>query len=116
MPDATRMSDDEFRQLVMRTFREHATRHTEHAERLARYDQLHEEHVARMARMDRQYEKLLEVQLDLARSHDEHEGKMDQLRRMQASQQRTQTLQAETMAQMHLTLDAIKEILRERRN
>ena len=94
-PDAPRMSDDEFRQLVMHTLGEHDTR---------------------LARMDKQYEKLLDVQLDLARSHDEHEGKMDQLRRMQAAQQRTQTLQAETMAQMQLTLDAIKEILRDRRN
>jgi hypothetical protein len=102
MPDPTPMTDDEFRQLVSRTLGEHDTRMAAHE--------------AAMARMDRQFEKLLDVQLDLARSHDEHEGKMDQLRRMQASQQRTQTLQAETMAQMQLTLDAIKEILRERRN
>jgi hypothetical protein len=75
------MTDDEFRQLVQRTLGEHDSRHADHE--------------ARMARMDRQYEKLLEVQLDLARSHDEHEGKMDMLR---------------------ATLDAIKELLRERRN
>lgn len=103
------MSDNEFRQLVQRTLGEHDSRAAEHAERMAA-------HEARMAGMDRQYEKLLEVQLDLARSHDEHEGKMDHLRRMQASQQRTQTLQAETMAALQLTLDAIKEIVRERRN
>jgi hypothetical protein len=72
--DTPRMTDDEFRQLCMRT--------------LAAHD-------ARMARMDRQYDKLLEVQLELARSHDEHEGKMEQMR---------------------LTLDAIKELLQERRN
>ena len=103
------MTDDEFRQLVQRTLGAHDSRHAAHEARMAA-------HEAAMAKMDRQYEKLLEVQLDLARSHDEHEGKMEQLRRMQASQQRTQTLQAETMAQMQLTLDAIKEILRERRN
>jgi hypothetical protein len=77
----TRMSDDEFRQLVQRTLGEHDTRMAAHE--------------AAMTKMDRQYEKLLEVQLDLARSHDEHEAKMDLMR---------------------ATLDAIKEILRERRN
>jgi hypothetical protein len=73
-PDVPRMTDDEFRQLVMRTLASHDTR---------------------MARMDRNYETLLEVQLDLARSHDEHEGKMDLMR---------------------ATLEAIKDLLRERRN
>ena len=77
----TRMTDDEFRQLVQRTLAEHDTRMAAHE--------------AAMARMDRNYDKLLQVQLDLARSHDEHEAKMEQMR---------------------LTLDAIKELLRERRN
>ena len=74
MPDTPRMTDDEFRQLVSRTLGEHDTRMAAHE--------------AAMAKMDRQYEKLLDVQLDLARSHDEHEGKMDQLRRMQARLER----------------------------
>lgn len=89
------MTDDEFRQLVQRTLGEHDARmaaydtaHADHTARMAAYD-------ARMAQMDRNYDKLLEVQLDLARSHDEHEGKMDMMR---------------------ATLDAIKELLRERRN
>lgn len=73
-PDTPRITDDEFRQFVMRTLGEHD---------------------ARMARMDRQYDKLLEVQLDLARSHEEHEGKMDMMR---------------------ATLEAIKDLLRDRRN
>lgn len=79
--DTPRMSDDEFRQLVMRTLGAHDSRMAAHE--------------AAMAKMDRQYDKLLEVQLDLARSHDEHAGKMEQMR---------------------LTLDAIKELLQERRN
>jgi hypothetical protein len=77
----TRITDDEFRQFVMRTLGEHDTRMAAHE--------------AAMAKMDRQYDKLLEVQLGLARSHDEHEGKMDLLR---------------------ATLEAIKDLLRERRN
>ena len=81
----------------------------QHDARMARYDQLHEEHVARMAKMDRQYEKLLEVQLDQARSHDEHIARMDELQSLQRSQ-------TETLEQMRLTLDAVKEILRDRRN
>lgn len=80
MPD-TPMTDAEFRQLVMQTLAAHEAR-------MAAHD-------AAMAKMDRQYEKLLEVQLDLARSHDEHAGQMALLR---------------------ATLDAIKELLRERRN
>ena len=44
--------------------------------------------------MDRQVEQLLEVQLDLARSHDEHAAKMDL---------------------MHATLDAIKDLLEQQR-
>lgn len=70
----SRISDDDFRQFVMHTLMEHD---------------------ARMARMDRNYEKLLDVQLDLARSHDEHETHL-------------QTLRA--------TLEAIKDLLRERHN
>ena len=81
MPDPTRMSDDEFRQLVSRALAEHDTRLAAHE--------------ARMAQMDRNYDKLLEVQLDLARSHDEHEMRMDMVR---------------------ATLEAIKDLLRERRN
>ena len=81
MADTPRMSDDEFRQLVSRTLGEHDARMTTHE--------------AAMARMDRNYEKLLQVQLDLARSHDEHEGKMEMMR---------------------ATLEAIKDLLRDRRN
>jgi len=86
MPDH-RMTDDEFRDLVRRTLGEHDSRHAAHEARMAA-------HEAAMAHMDRQYDKLLEVQLDLARSHDEHEAKMDLMR---------------------ATLDAIKELLDERR-
>lgn len=48
-----------------------------------------------MAMADLSDDTLLDVQLDLARSHDEHEGTMDLLR---------------------ATLDAITELLRARRN
>lgn len=75
------MTDDEFRQLCMRTLAEHDTRMAAHE--------------ARMAKMDRDYDKLLEVQLQLARSHDEHEGKMDQMR---------------------ATLEAIKDLLQRGQN
>ena len=94
-PDTTPMSDDEFRQLVMRTLGEHD---------------------ARMARMDRQVEKLLDVQLDLAQSHDEHDGRMDQLRRIQARLQRSHDAHEGTMELMRATLDAITDLLRDRRN
>ena len=86
MPEP-RMTDDEFRQLVQRTLAEHDSRHAAHDARMVA-------HEAAMAKMDRQYDKLLEVQLDLARSHDEHEAKMDMMR---------------------VTLNAIKALLDERR-
>lgn len=108
MPE-TPMTDAEFRQLCMRTLAEHDTRHADHEARMAT-------HEAAMAKMDRQYEKLLEVQLDLARSHDEHEGKMEQLRRMQQGLRRGHEEHAERMAHLEMILDAIKELLRERRN
>ena len=82
------MTDDEFRQFVSRVLAEHDSRHAAHEARMAAHEEA-------MARMDRNYEKLLQLQLDLARSHDEHEGKMELMR---------------------ATLDDIKEMLRERRN
>lgn len=95
----------------------------QHDARMARYDQLHDEHVARMAahearmaahearmtHMDRQYDKLVQIQLDLAQRHDDHHDRMAALERLQQRQH-------ETLEQMRLTLDAIKELLRERRN
>jgi hypothetical protein len=73
-PDTPRITDDEFRQFVMRTLMEHDSR---------------------MARMDQQYEKLVEIQLEHASRQDEHERIMDTMR---------------------ATLEAIKDLLRERRN
>ena len=82
------MTDDEFRQFASRVLAEHDSRHAAHEARMAAHEEA-------MARIDRNYEKLLQLQLDLARSHDEHEGKMELMR---------------------ATLDDIKEMLRERRN
>lgn len=113
-PDTPRITDDEFRQLVMR-----ATRHQD--ARMARYDQLHEEHLVHMARLGRQYEKLTEIALDLAQAQDRMEA-------MSRSQQRSQTLLHSLLEDVHvrmtqnealaakvqLTLDAVLAMLRHR--
>jgi hypothetical protein len=96
--DETPMSDAEFRLWCIQTFQ----------------------------RWDRQYDQLLEVQLDLARSHNEHEAKMEQIRLEARMEQMRLTLSAlvrshgeheAKMDLMRVTLDAIKDLLeRERRN
>jgi hypothetical protein len=85
--DDTPMSDAEFRHWVQMTF----------------------------LRMDRQYDKLLEVQLDLARSHDEHEARMEQMRLTLSALVRSHDEHEAKMDLMRVTLDAIKDLLEQQR-
>src|SRR5262245_30831215 len=106
------MTDAEFRQWCMQAFARMDREHAEHVTRMTRMDrdaaERHAQHAERLIRMDAQYAKLLEVQLDLARTHDEHESLMEAMR---IRQDQDATRHAAEMAELRRILDAIKDIL-----